>query len=291
MSGALMFRVLIMQILFVCMFHTFALANKRVALVMGNASYEYSAPLRNPKNDAQDMALALKQLGFIVIEAIDQTKAGMEAKLKNFARELNNASVGLFFYAGHGLQVSGNNYLVPIDAKLSQENALDFEMVKLQLVQRIMERNTKTNVIILDACRDNPLARNLARAMGTRSSAINKGLAQVEAGVGTLISYATQPGNVALDGTGRNSPFTSALKSHLLTPGLDLTSILINVRNDVMANTNGQQVPWDQHALTARLFFSKAVADGRSKNNTKTKTVTSKCNGDNPPIDCLWRSQ
>ncbi len=124
---------------------------------------------------------------------------------------MRGAPVAVFFYAGHGLQVGGQNYLVPVDAQLVTASALDFEMVRLDLVHRAMEREASTNILFLDACRNNPLARNLARTMGTRSTAIGRGLAPVEAGVGTLVSFSTQPDNVALDGTGRNSPFAGAL--------------------------------------------------------------------------------
>ncbi len=162
----------------------------------------------------------------------------------------SGAKVGVFFYAGHGLQVAGANYLVPVDAKLSTASALDWEMVRLDLVQRTMERETETNVLFLDACRDNPLARNLARAMGTRSAEIGRGLAATEASVGTLISFSTQPGNVALDGTGRNSPFAGALVKRIGASSDDLSALLIDVRNDVRKETQNKQVPWEHSALT-----------------------------------------
>src|SRR5262245_25058513 len=133
------------------------------------------------------------------------------------------------------MQVGGSNYLVPVDAELANTAALDFEMVRLDLVQRTMERETATNVLFLDACRDNPLARNLARAMGTRSTDIGRGLAAAESGVGTLTSFSTQPGNVALDGSGRNSPYAAALVKGLAAPGEDRSAMLIGVRNEVMA--------------------------------------------------------
>ena len=161
----------------------------------------------------------------------------------------------MFFYAGHGLQISGTNYLVPIDAQLRTASALDFEMVRLDLVQRTMEREAPTNILFLDACRDNPLAPNLARAMGTRSADIGRGLAPAESGVGTLISFSTQPGNVALDGTARNSPFAGALIRHLRSSNDDLSAILIAVRNDVMRETQRRQVPWEHSALTGRFYF------------------------------------
>jgi hypothetical protein len=201
------------------------------------------------------MADQLRKLGFEVTEGHDLTKADMDRTIRSFAKTLGGSELALFFYAGHGLQFRGQNYLVPIDAKLTTAAALDFEMVQLDLVQRTMEREASTNIIILDACRDNPLARNLARALGTRSAAIGRGLAAVESGEGTLISFSTQPGNVALDGAGRNSPFAAALLKHIATPGDDLPTILINVRNDVMAATARHQVPWEHSALTAKVYF------------------------------------
>src|SRR5262245_1978199 len=198
----------------------------------------------NPKNDASDVATVLTRLGFKVLEGFNLDKAGMDRTVRDFATALGGADVGVFFYAGHGLQVAGTNYLVPVDAQLTTSAALDFEMVRLDVVQRTMERAARTNVLFLDACRDSPLARNLARAMGTRSAEIGRGLAAAESGVGTLISFSTQPGNVALDGPGRNSPFAGALIKALAAPGEDLSNMLIGVRNEVMAATSDRQVPW-----------------------------------------------
>ena len=184
---------------------------------MGNSAYVHANPLPNPVNDAGDMAKALTEVGFEVILGLDLDKPAFDAKVRDFARALEKADVAVFFYAGHGLQASGRNYLVPVDASLQVERDLDFEAVSVDFVLKQMEidREGKTNVVFLDACRDNPLARNLARSMGTRSAAIGQGLAQVQTGVGTFIAYSTQPGNVALDGQGRNSPFTAALTKSL----------------------------------------------------------------------------
>src|SRR3954451_7177246 len=230
-------------------------AAKRVALVIGNAAYRHAGELANTRNDAGDMAAALRVHGFEVLDGIDLDKAALERKIRDFAAALVGADVGVFFYAGHGLQISGTNYLVPIDAQLRNASALDFEMVRLDLVQRTMEREAPTNILFLDACRDNPLAPNLARAMGTRSADIGRGLAPAESGIGTLISFSTQPGNVALDGTARNSPFAGALIRHLRSSNDDLSSILIAVRNDVMRETQRRQVPWEHSALTGRFYF------------------------------------
>ena len=169
---------------------------------------------------------------------------------------MNGADVAVFFYGGHGLQVDDQNYFVPIDAKLQTASSLGFETVRLASVQQAMEGVAKTNIIFLDACRDNPLARNLSRALGTRSSTVERGLAPVRASIGTVISFSTQPGNVALDGEGRNSPFATALVNHLADPE-SITDILMSVRNEVVTATRQQQVPWEHSALRANFFFKE----------------------------------
>jgi formylglycine-generating enzyme required for sulfatase activity len=239
--------------------HT-AFAAKRVALVIGNGAYANAPELTNPKNDAEDMAAALKALGFEVIHGTNLDKRTMDRKILEFADALSGAEVGVFHYSGHGLQVAGVNYLVPVDAQLGTPASLDFEAVRLDLVQRTMERETKTNILFLDACRNNPLSRNLARSLGTRSADIGHGLAPVESGAGTLISFSTQPGNVALDGAGRNSPYSGPLVKAIGTPGEDVLSMLTAVRNEVMAATDEKQVPWDNNALRAKFYFHPAVA-------------------------------
>jgi hypothetical protein len=240
-----------------------AAAQKRVALVVGNAAYTNANALANPGNDASDMGAAMREMGIEVILGLDLDKRAFDAKVRDFSRALaGGADTGIFFYAGHGLQVAGRNYLVPVDAQLANERDLDFEAVSLDFVLRQMEleREGKTNIVFLDACRDNPLARNLARSMGTRSASIGRGLAQVQTGVGTFIAYSTQPGNVALDGQGRNSPFTAALAKGVKAPGRNLTAIMIDVRREVLAATGGKQVPWDHSALTGDFYFHLASA-------------------------------
>ena len=234
-----------------------ATAQKRVALVMGNSAYSHAGVLTNPANDANDVAVALKDMGFEVIVGLDLDKRSFDLKVRDFSRVLAEADTGLLFYAGHGLQVAGRNHLVPIDAQLTNERDLDFETVSLDFVlkQMELEREGKTNIVFLDACRDNPLARNLARSMGTRSTSIGHGLAQVQTGVGTFIAYSTQPGNVALDGHGRNSPFATALLKGMREPGRNLTAVMIGVRKDVLTLMNGKQVPWDHSALTGDFYF------------------------------------
>lgn len=241
-----------------------ASAEKRVALVVGNTHYEHSPALTNPANDAEDVAGVLKSLGFEVLLGLDLDKRAFDLKVRDFALALSQADTALFFYAGHGLQVSLQNYLVPVDAKIARERDLDFEVVRLDFIlkQMELEREGKTNIVFLDACRDNPFTETLARTMGTRAISIGRGLAEVQTGVGTFIAYSTQPGNVASDGSGRNSPFAAALKRHLQEPARNLTNIMINVRKDVLDATQGRQVPWDHSALTEDFYFDLAFATG-----------------------------
>jgi Caspase domain len=239
---------------------SFAKADARLALVIGNASYQFTPALANPRNDAQDMAAVLKQLGFTVIEGYDLDKASFDKKIKEFAIALAGKELGVFFYAGHGLQVAGTNYLVPVDAELATAASLDFEMVRFDIVQKVMERENATNILFIDACRNNPLARNLKRAFGTRALDIGQGLAAAESGSGTLISFSTQPGNFASDGAGRNSPYTGPLVRYLAKSGEDLNSVLIDVRNEVMKTTQSAQIPWEHSALTKRISLNGSGA-------------------------------
>jgi len=189
-----------------------ATAERRVALIIGNSDYQHTSVLPNPRNDAQDLAAALRRLRFDVTIGLDLDKRGMERSIREFTSQLGQAEVALFFYAGHAVQVGEQNHLMPIDARLASEVDADFETIPLRLVLQHMERDreNKTSLVFLDACRDNPLAKNLARGMGTRSASVGQGLAEVKGGVGTLIGFSTQPGNVARDGAGRNSPYAEA---------------------------------------------------------------------------------
>ena len=233
-----------------------AAVEKRVALVIGNSSYQHAPYLANPRNDAGDIAARLKGLDFEVVTGQDLDLMGMRDSVRTFVGKLEGADIGLFFYAGHGLQVNGINYMVPVEAQLASQNDLDFEALPVSLVLTAMERNVKVSLLFLDACRDNPLIEALARTMGSRSASLGRGLAKLETGVGSLIAFATQPGNVALDGKGRNSPFTTGLLKHLGQPGQSLTDELIQVRREVLEATNGKQVPWDSSSLTGPVVLN-----------------------------------
>jgi uncharacterized caspase-like protein len=234
-----------------------AQAEKRVALVIGNSAYQNTAPLKNPRSDAEDMSAALKRLGFDVTSGYDLDDRGMSQKVRDFARSLDGAETALFFYAGHGVQSKGQNFLLPVNASLKTESDLDFETVSLDLVMKQMQRSAKVSLVFLDACRDNPLTRSLAG--GSRSASIGTGLARVEEAAGTMISFSTQPGNVALDGSGRNSPFTKALLKHIGTVGATIGDIMIDVRKQVIAETNEKQVPWENSSLTGKFYFRPAA--------------------------------
>ena len=230
---------------------------RRLALVIGNSAYRFAGKLLNPTNDATDMVLTLQKLHFEVVEGLDLDKRQMEEKLREFGRKLNRTDLALFFYAGHGMQVDGRNYLLPIDAKLERAGDLPLDTIDVSLVLAQMETGNRVNLIFLDACRDNPLARSLARALGTRSASVGRGLARFHGEVGTMIAYSTQPDNVALDGEGRNSPFTSSLLKHIGTPGLEISSIMKRVRADVIRITNYKQVPWESSSLIGDVVLAQ----------------------------------
>ena len=189
---------------------------RRVALVVGNAAYRHTVPLDNPKNDAQDIGKALKRLGFEVEVETDLSRSDFEKVLRAFGDRVEGASAALFFYAGHGIQVDGTNYLVPIDARLRKKKHLKREAISLNGILEDMEGTSKVNLVLLDACRDNPLSRSLARSLRGTRSVVGMGLAPVDASTGTLISFATKDGATASDGRGRNSPYTKALLSAAL---------------------------------------------------------------------------
>jgi len=218
-----------------------AQADKRVALIIGNSQYVHITQLENPVNDARLMANTLRDLGFNLIgegPQLDLDKAGFDQAVQQFGHELQGADVGLFYYAGHGLQVRGANYLVPVGANPTREADVAFQMFDANLVLRQMEGSgTKLNIVILDACRNNPLG-----GRGLRST--NNGLAKMLAPEGTLISFATQPGNVAQDGADGNSPYTRALVQTIRNPGIDIFRTFNEVGLAVTSATSGAQQPW-----------------------------------------------
>jgi len=225
-----------------------AATEQRVALVIGNGAYS-SGPLKNPVNDATAMANQLQKLGFTVILKKNVNLRGMEDALTDFGDRLKRGGVGLFFYAGHGLQVGGTNYLVPIGAKISREADIKYETLDAgKILDEMATANNELNIVIFDACRDNPYSRSFRNA--------SRGLAVVSnAPVGTFISYSTSPGNVASDGDGRNSPYTEALLWYMKEPGLTIEQVFKGARAKLGKDTGGKQIPWELSSLQGEFYF------------------------------------
>lgn len=231
-------------------------AAKRVGLVIGNGDYAVARDLANPGNDAKDVAAALERLGFEVIFRANLGARELRDTVREFKEKLRGAEVSLFFYAGHAVQVNGQNYLLSVDSKVRDESDLDFEALPLSFIQKQMEREAKTVLVFLDACRDNPYGANSFG--GTRSASPTRGLARTSArSKGTFIAFATEPNNVALDGDGRNSPFTSALLENLERPGIEISTLMTDVRRSVYQATDGKQLPWTNSSLLEHFYFKE----------------------------------
>jgi len=243
-----------------------AMAEKRVALVVGNGSYTHVAPLKNPANDARLLAEALRSIGFTVVGGgaqLDLDKQSFEKVVQEFGAKLQGADVGLVYYAGHGLQMRGINYLVPVDANPSREADVGIQMLDANLILNQMEgTGTKLNIVILDACRNDPFSgRALAMVRG-RDNEMGKmrdigggGLAEMQAPEGTLISFATQPGNVAMDGADGDSPYAKALSETIRTPGLGIFDAFNQVGLKVKRATGGKQQPWMSNSPIDGAFY------------------------------------
>jgi len=236
-------------------------AEERLALVIGNSAYGTVSPLDNPTRDARLISGALVAQGFDVTMLIDSSQIEMKRGIAQFGRDLREAgsdATGLFYYAGHGVQSFGTNYLLPIDVALNDAADLDLVAVEAQSVLRQMfSAHNRTNIIILDACRNNPF---------TEIAEFNdNGLAEMQAPTGTFLAYATAPGAVALDGIGGNSPFTHAVATQMSTPGLPIEQMFKKVRVEVLEKTNGQQTPWDASSLTNDFQFAEATVLSRAE--------------------------
>ena len=219
----------------------------RHALVVGNSDYQ-SAPLRNPVNDADDIAVALETLGFRVTKLKNANNRQMIEAVNRFGQDLRKGGIGLFFFAGHGIQSKGRNFLIPVGARIEGEEQLEFESLDANRVLAAMDAaGNRVNIVILDACRDNPYARSFRSA--------SRGLAQMEAAKGTLIAFATGPGSVAADGAGRNGLYTQHLLASLRHPDSDIDKVFRRVTADVLRASGNKQVPWISHTLTGDFYF------------------------------------
>jgi hypothetical protein len=239
-------------------------SSKRIALIIGNSNYKTS-PLKNPLNDAEDIAYELQRLGFKVQLGKNMSKKDMFFAIREFGKEIKQGGVGLFYYAGHGMQVQGRNFLIPVGADIRTEDEVEYEAIDAGLILRKMEAaGNPMNIVMLDACRDNPFARSFRSAQ--------KGLAQMDAPSGSLIVYATAPGSVAADGNGRNGTFTKNFLGHIRNPDLEVGQMLKRVRAGVQKDTNGQQVPWESSSLVGDFYFVEknkevVASNSRSTNN------------------------
>jgi hypothetical protein len=232
-----------------------AVAQERVALVIGNGNYANAGALANPSNDARAVAASLREIGFDVAEGLDLGRGQMEDHIRAFLNKAASAKVALLFYAGHGLQIDGRNYLVPVDAKLETQNDVTFGTVELDRILSGLNDPSRASIVVLDACRDNPMARSFASR--TRSAAVGTGLAAYTTiGTGTLIAFSTAPGKVATDGIRGNSPFSESFAKHLRMPGLEVRQLLTRVRNEVAAETGEAQVPWDTSSLRGDVYLA-----------------------------------
>jgi uncharacterized caspase-like protein len=237
---------------------------RRVALVIGNSAYQNVPALDNPAHDAHAISDKLQSLGFQVISGYDLGKAATQTAIAEFAEAARGSDVALFFYAGHGMQVDGANYMVPVDAALKDEISLDFETVPIEFIWRQMSRGAKVRVVFLDACRDNPFARALAASGASTPAAGGLAEMQIEPGAkaGALIAFATSPGRLAYDGTSGHSPFTAGLLAHLGDADSPLTTVMTRVTADVLAATNGAQRPWVSASLAGDVVLNRATPLG-----------------------------
>jgi hypothetical protein len=227
-------------------------ANKKVALVIGNGNYA-EAPLKNPANDARAIAATLRKQGFEVLLKENATKTQMNEIVADFGEKLTEGDTALFFFAGHGMQVQGRNYLIPVDARITSEQRVRLETLDVDAVlDQMAAARARVSLVILDACRNNPFER--------RFRSVGGGLAQINAPEGTMIAYATAPGKVAADGEGANGLYTQELLRALGQPGLKVEDVFKQVRIGVARASNGAQVPWEASSLTGDFYFQPAVA-------------------------------
>lgn len=254
-------RVLMGLALLLLALPTAASAERRVALVIGNSSYANAPVLPNTVNDAQDMAAALRKIGFEVVDGVNLDKRGMDLAVTRFARLAQDADAVMFYYAGHGLQFNGENHLVPVEARVEDEISVQYETTRLNDVMTALNFSKGVKIMVLDACRNNPFVSQLAKRQATRGFAVGTGLAPVARAQGMVIAYATQANDVAADGNGRNSPFTAALVREIDQPGLEVATLFRRVQKSVYDATNGRQTPELSLSLLGDFYLNRAETD------------------------------
>ena len=238
-----------------------ALAEKRVALLIGNATYQHVPALANPVNDVARVAEVLKKAGFDVVIGSNLTRLAFEDSVRRFLRSAAGADIGLFYYAGHGVQVGNENFLVPIDADLKAADDLEVETISFDGLLKGLQSRTRAQLVFLDACRNFPLdVKGFYVGPELRPISATRGLARMDATAGSLLVYSTAPGAVAWDGAGNASPFQAAFSQYALQPNREVRQVISDVRRDVMTATSGQQVPWESSSLTEDLYLVRRTA-------------------------------
>jgi len=234
-----------------------------VALVMGNSNYVHADFLPNPASDARAISQKLLHLGFDVVEGIDQSKSEMKALLRKFVDKLDNSSIALFYYAGHGIQHQSRNFLIPVDANINDVHEVEFSGIDLDMILIALKNHRpRLSIGLLDACRNNPFEKRIRDKVLVRSGVYRGGgLAAVNSVNGAILSYATEPGNVAIDGDEDHSPYTAALLKYLAQPGLSVQDMLNKVGLDVAAATNGDQNPWVSSSPIPEFCFAGCGVD------------------------------
>ncbi len=243
---------------------------KRVALVIANGRYANATTLKNPVSDGQLIAASLRRAGFTSVDLrTDLTKTALEAELRAFGQKSDGAEVALIYYAGHGIEAGGQNYIIPVDAKLERDRDLELEATRLDTVL-LMSESAKLRIVVLDACRNNPFMASMQRTM--RNRAVGRGLAAVEPEGETLVVYAAKAGATAADGTGANSPFAQALAKRIVQPGLEISLLFRSVRDDVLSQTGRQQEPFTYGSLSGNAFYFVPTATGTVATQTVAAT-------------------
>lgn len=290
-------RTLILLVSLMCMALSVsaAKADRRVAFVVGNGAYKNVAQLPNPPIDAKAMASTLRNVGFEVIEGSNLSRDQMTEKLLDFGRKAQGSDIAVFYYAGHGIAVGGTNYLLPVDADIKSE--MDVKLgaaINIDLTLDQTMGDAKVKLVFLDACRDNPFAAKIKSNSATRSVNVSSGLAEMKSGEGTLIAFATGPGQTALDGQeGNNSPFTRALIDNITKPGVEIQQAMTSVRAQVNEETHKGQLPWGHTNLIGAVYLNQApttqVANAAPTASSSTPAAAASSSSDGVELE-YWRS-
>src|SRR5262245_11427396 len=254
----LLVRTLVCIVMFLMIDGAALAQGRRVALVIGVSNYKNVPTLANTANDANSIGAALRRPGFAVDLVIGPDRTAMESSIRNLGRKAEGTEASVFYYAGHAIEVGGQNLLVPAPANIQSDRDLRYETIDLDSVLEAVAGRSAVSLLFLDSCRDNPFSKKLVAS----SRAISfRGLGAIDAATGTLIAFATAPGKTAEDGDGQNSPFTTALLRNLERPGVEVRRMLGEVRREVRETTKGRQIPWENSALEGEFYFKPVVPE------------------------------